>query len=54
MRLYVILRQDVFDALALGQLKETSFMQVGPLWAIVRLTEEERRNYRFAIAENTP
>jgi hypothetical protein len=51
MKLYLIRRQDIFDAIACNQLFCNSLVEVGSLWATVRFTVEQRRNYRFPIAD---
>lgn len=50
MKLYLIRRQDIFDAIACGQLPADSLVEVGSIWATVRLTADQRQNYRFPIA----
>jgi hypothetical protein len=50
MKLYLILREDIFNAIGCGQLPDGCLLEVGPIWAKVRFTEEQRQNYRFSIA----
>lgn len=52
-KLYIIRRQDFFDALLKGQIPEGCIMGVGSLWMDLALTEEEKNKYTFPICELT-
>ena len=51
MKRYIIRTQDIFDAIACGQLKHDGNygFQIGALWATLSLTDEERKGYTFPI-----
>jgi hypothetical protein len=50
-KLYVILTENFFEALALGQIKDGNLVGGGSLWCYVRFTDEEKNNYKFSICE---
>ena len=50
-KLYVIRREDIFNAIAANQLPSNQLLQVGSIWAVVELTESERKNYSFPISD---
>lgn len=49
MKMYVIRTQDIFKALAAGQLPGDCFRHIGTVWADVALTDEQRKKYTFPI-----
>ena len=48
-KLYVIRREDVFIAIAKGQLPHGSTVEAGSIWVTVALTDDERNKYTFPI-----
>jgi hypothetical protein len=50
-KLYVIRRQDVFEAIANNSLPNSGFHHIGSLWVIVELTQQQRDQYQFPISE---
>jgi hypothetical protein len=48
-KLYLIRRQDVFEAMTKKELNNNCFFSVGALWAEVFLTDEEKTKYSFPI-----
>jgi len=53
-KLYVIRRQDVFEAIANNTLSNSGFHHIGSLWVIVELTQDQRNQYKFPISEASP
>jgi hypothetical protein len=53
-KLYVIRRQDVFDAIGNNSLPNSGFHHIGSLWVIVELTQQQRNQYKFPISEASP
>jgi hypothetical protein len=48
-RLYLIRREDVFEAIAKGFIKDGDLLECGSIWGIVGFTDEEKKNYPFPI-----
>ena len=48
-KLYVILREHVFTAIANGQLPESCICEAGTIWVTVQLTDKERAAYTYPI-----
>lgn len=52
MKRYTIRREDFFEAMGKGQLPDRTLnLEMGSIWIIVWLTEEEKNNYKFPISE---
>ena len=49
-QLYLIRRQDFFEAIALKQLNPDNLHSAGNIWCEVSLTDDEKNNYKFPIA----
>jgi hypothetical protein len=49
-RLYLIRREDFFQARSLGQLPEGCVLECGSIWITVSLDLNERKRYQFPIA----
>jgi len=46
-KLYIIRRQDIFEAIGKKQLPDRPFIQCGSIWAFVHLTLDERQKYNY-------
>lgn len=48
-KLYLIRREDVFIAIAIGELSSDSVLECGSIWGIVSLNDDEKNKYSFPI-----
>lgn len=48
-KLYLIRREDFFQALAENNLPDDCVSLAGSIWMSVRLTEEEKAKYKYPI-----
>lgn len=49
-KLYVILRENMFDAIVKNQIPEGALLESGSLWCTVAFTDAERERYTFSIS----
>jgi len=45
--MYLIRRQDFFEAIRLGQWTESRILEVGSIWMIVQFCDKDFNNYSF-------
>ena len=48
-KLYVIRREDLFEAISKGQIPEDCFHEGGSIWCVVKFTDEQKNNYKYPI-----